>query len=148
MNKKAVELSMNMIVVIIVALVTLGLVLVFVNKLFDDVEVPRFPVPEVTATADEPIVVVPVEVERGKATGMSISFFNAEEADVTTSTIPSIECVGITDIEFSAGGLNIPVASENNYHVIVKAPKTAKVGVYPCTLTISATQKQFKLEVI
>jgi len=149
MNKKGMEISVNTIIILIIAIVTLVIVLGFITgtlqKLFDKAD--NFPSLEMEPTADDPISFLPATMSRGKANAMTVGFYNNELADIDSTVIPSITCQGTGNIEVVASGLNIAVGSWKEYSALVTVPSDTAPGQYSCTLGISQTEETFFMDV-
>lgn len=146
-NKKGFEISINMIIIIIIAVVTLFVALGFITGMIPELfKLIKFPEVD-QATADDPIRFNPAVMQRGSRTGMSVSFYNAEDADIPNTVLPSISCVGISGIIVDVHGLNVPLDEVRKYEPIVTIPRTTQVGQYSCLLTISNTEETFILDV-
>ena len=146
-NKKGFEISINMIVILIIAVVTLFIALGFITGVFQKL-IPLIHFPDVnTATADNPITFNPAVMQRGIKTGMSISFYNNEMETVPNTVLPTISCADMGEIKISASGLNVNVGEAKKYEAIVTIPGNTPSGPYSCTLTISSTEKTFVMEV-
>jgi len=148
-NKKGVELSINMVIIMILAvlvlLVGIGLITGVMQKLIKTVE--NYPTLEIPPDIDNPISFLPATMNRAIQNKMSIGFYNNEQADITTKTIPKMVCSGINNITVKALGLNIPVGSSNTYAALVTIPKSAAPGQYSCSIIISKTEKTFFMQV-
>ena len=149
MDRKGMELSLNMIIYVILGLVflgvALGLITGYLPKLFEKFD--KFPEPTVEPTPDDPITFLPSVVSRGKDTKMTVSFFNNEGADVSTSVVPKISCADIPELKVKASGLNIAVGENKDYRILVWVPKATSLGQYACTLTVREADESFILEV-
>ena len=149
MNKKGITLSINMVVILILAIVTLGIALGFITGFMQDLidSMKGFPTIEIEPTSGDPISFIPSDIQRGKDNKMSIGFYNNEPEDIFNTVIPQITCQGISEVIVKASGLNIPVGSWERYSALVSVPKDTSSGLYSCTLTISQTEKTFFMEV-
>ncbi len=149
MNKKGFELSLNMVVILIIAAITLVLALGFVTGVFPKLIaiISGYPLLEIEPTASDPITFVPMEVSRGKETPMTIGFYNNELEDVPTTVTPEISCVGIEGISVTASGLTVPVGESKTYSALVSVPKNTLSQQYSCVIRISSTEKTFFLTV-
>ncbi len=149
MNKKGITLSINMVVILILAIVTLGIALGFITGYMQDLidSMKGFPTIKIEPTSGDPISFIPSDIQRGKSNKMSIGFYNNEQDDVPNTVIPQITCQGISEVTVKASGLNIPVGSWERYSALVSVPKDTPSGPYSCTLTISQTEKTFFMEV-
>lgn len=149
MDKKGFELSLNMIVILIIAGITLILILGFVTgimpRLFGIVD--EWPLLDIEPTASDPITFIPIEVSRGTTTRMSIGFYNNELEDVQDTVIPEISCTGIDDITVTASGLTVPIGESKTYSALVSVPKNTASQQYSCVIKISSTEETFFLTV-
>jgi len=149
MNKKGMALSINTIIILIIAIVTLGIILGFITgffpKIFDILK--GWPQPQFPATPDNPISFIPMTVQRGQETRMTIDFYNNEQAIVPDTVKPVINCEGITSVNVRASGLNIPVGSSKEYRALVSVPTDTAANDYPCTIKISNTEDTFFMNV-
>ncbi|MFH1275514.1 MAG: hypothetical protein ABIH82_00220 [Candidatus Woesearchaeota archaeon] len=148
MNKQGISISINMIIIVIIALVTLGLVLGFVTGAFKDLkDKVVFPELEIEPTADDPITFVPLKIQRGNENRMTIGFYNDERATITEDILPLINCQNLADVSITVVGLNIQIGSWKQYAAIVTIPNETPSGQYSCRLVISQTEKSFFMEV-
>jgi hypothetical protein len=143
MNKKGMELSINSIVILIIAIITLGIILGFIYNWFNRVPPIDFPKIPSNPDADDTIIFAPQDIARNVETGLSIGFYNNEMVDVASTVKPVIRCEDIPEIIIKASGLNIVVGSTGTYEAVVKIPKNTPPGMYPCVLVISETEKAF-----
>ena len=149
MKKKGMTISINMIIILIIAIVTLMVALSFITGFLPELlnKVKGFPTLEIEPTADEPITFIPATFQRGKETKVSIGFYNYETADIDNTITPSITCLDISEVIVKASGLNIPVGEFKKYAALTSIPKDTPSGQYSCTMTISNTEKTFFAEV-
>jgi len=147
MNKRGMALSINTIIIVIIALVFLGIAITFVIGMFDDLEIPDYPTIDIPPTADEPIKFNPSVIERGKDNKMTIAYYNNELAEIDSSVKPSINCEGIETITVTTSGLNIPIGEFKEYSALVSIPNNTPPGQYSCTLTLSESDQTFFMEV-
>ena len=149
MDRKGVTLSINMIIILIIALLTLvvavGFITGFMQDLMDKVE--GFPTLEIEPTADEPITFLPATVERGKDNKFTIGFYNNEQSTVDETVKPDISCQGISSVTVNAAGAEVPVGSTYEYATLVSVPSDTPAGQYSCSMTVSETKKSFFIEV-
>ncbi len=149
MDKKGMELSLNMIIYVILGLVFLGVALGFITgyipQLLDSLK--GFPQPSIPPTSDKPISFIPSYAIRNRDVKMTVSFLNTEAGDVPATVVPQIRCSDIPDVRVKASGLNVPVGEVRDYHILVWVPKTTTPAMYACTMTVSQTEDTFILEV-
>jgi hypothetical protein len=152
-NKKAFELSINMIIIVILAFAMLGVGMYIINQLKFDIP----PLPQACETnpptADSPICLEnDIEVGRGKQVQLPIAFYNDEDEDMTGDILPEITCSPNIDgeeleLKTTAIGTNIPITEVGEYMIVIKTPKSSARGTYPCVLKISETQEAFTFTV-
>lgn len=147
MDKKGLELSINMIVIVVISVVTLIIILGFITGFFDNLRLPEPPDPLIEPTRNVPITVSKSTLDRGRDNEVKIGFFNNEDSTVTSEETPSIRCSGIEDIEINSIGLDIPVGSSNIYATIIKLPSDTPASGYPCVIGISETERSFTFTV-
>ena len=149
MNKKGIEISINTIIILIIAVIFLVLALGFITGIFRDLtnQFKGFPTLEIEPTTKEPITFVPSIIERGKDNKMSVGFYNNEQGDIPSTVVPKINCEGISAVTVKTSGLNIPVGNWKKYAALVSVPKNTQPGQYSCTMTISQSEKTFFMEV-
>jgi len=150
MNKKGFELSINMIIVIILAIVTLVVALGFITgtipKLIEQL-LGSYPNLTSQPTADNPIVFVPSTVNRGANVKMTIGFYNNEQEDIDATVLPTITCADIPELTIRSIGFVVKVGEKVEYPTVVSVPRNTPSSSYPCFLKISNTQKSFYLDV-
>jgi hypothetical protein len=153
-NKRGLQLSMNMIVTVILALIFLGVAISFIYKFMPG------PIPTVPNKCDifppnaESSVCVNenYEIGRGKTVQLDVSFYNNEDADILATVIPTITCSVNIDgntlaLASSSSGQNLPIGEAKDYLVLAKVPKESIRGKYVCNLQLSHTVKSFIIEV-
>jgi hypothetical protein len=152
-NKRGFELSLNMIIMVILALVFLGVAIAFILNM-----VPEVPTPPSTCDIYPPNSRSPVcinnqyEISRSQTINMKVAFFNDEDADIAATVQPMITCGKNTDgtnLSFTANsiGKKLPVGEASDYVIVLSVPKDAVRGTYPCNLELSSTQKSFAIVV-
>ena len=149
MDKKGLSVSINMVVIIILAIMTLVVAIGFITGFFTEI-FPRIPQPPELIeepTRNKPITFSLLPIERGKDRAISIGFYNDEDSTVTGDIVPEISCLNLDELSVSALGLNIPVGEWNTYKPVLSVPRDTPRGIYSCTVTISQTSSAFTLEV-
>lgn len=149
MDKKGFELSINMIVITILAIMALGVGLAFISTMggkINDFAGKDWPSIDTAPTADKPLVFAPSTFTRGADNKMSVAFYNNEEAEISSSILPEIICTDL-DLSLKSAGLTIPTGKSASYKLIVTLSKDAKAGSYACTLKISNSQESFFLDI-
>lgn len=150
MKKGAVELTLNTIVIIILAVTLLGLGLFFIKQYFGEtVKLIQFPEPKIEASVDEPIVLGfnNLDVERNSQAQFKVGFYNNNNESVTVK--PQITmCVpeGLSNVTQSLDQ-SVEVGRAVTYSVIFDIPKTAKSQKYVCNLVVGEVSKQFSVQV-
>ena len=154
MNKKGFELAINSLVIIVLAIALLGVGLMFIFKigLFQMPEIPQkcdiYP-----PSAESPVCInSEVNIKRSSQISTTVSVYNNEDKDISASLKPNIECGTNVEgqklnLKVTSTGLTIPVSESGNYKIIIHIPKDAPRSMFPCTFSISETQKQFSIVV-
>jgi hypothetical protein len=151
MNKKGFELASNMIVTLVLAFAVLGFGLFFIANLYNiKMDIP--PKCDISPPTDSSPVCIANEltVKRSAQVTTIISVFNKESADIKPETKPSITCSTDIDgkelkLKVTSAGLNIPVNEIGAYNIVMQIPKDAPKSTFPCTFSVSSTQKQFSI---
>jgi hypothetical protein len=153
MNKKGFELSANMLVIIILAIAILGFGIFFIQKLFNiDIEIPQ-KCDISPPTAASPVCIVnEMKVKRASEVSTKISVYNDESQEIAATIKPQIECSQNVDgqtlnLKLASAGIKIPVGEVGEYSVVIQIPKDAPKSTFPCTFSVSNTQKQFSIVV-
>jgi len=146
-SKKGFELSLNMIIMVVLALVFMGIAIAFIKaampKPINSPDVCDFYPP----TEDSPVCVQEdLDLSRGKEYKLTVSFFNKEDDDITSASAPSIGCDEL-ELAISSLGQSLPMGETADYMMNIKVPKDAEKGTYICTLSLSITQKQISIAV-
>jgi hypothetical protein len=139
MNKKgSMELSVNSIVILVIAIVMLGLILGFVKSKFSDVgkgldsKEPDAPQP----SASEPLTLSRTEllVSPGDTGALKIRIFNPSVSP-TVGTYPNITCTAMSNVLYTARDLK--AATEGNYIVSFAIPSSKAKSSYLCQVNAS-----------
>ena len=149
MDKKGLSVSINMIVIIILAIMTLVVAIGFITGFFAEM-FPRIPQPPELIeepTPSKPITFGLRAIERGKSAPISIGFYNDEESTVSSDVVPVITCLNLDSLSVSALGLEVPIGDRTTYKPVLSVPRDTPRGIYSCTVTISQTSSAFTLEV-
>lgn len=149
MQKKAISLALNAIVIAALALVVLVVMLtIFVEwaSIFSKDEL--WPALEFPATRTSPISFVPLELEPGVKTRMTIGFYNNEEAKITPNIKPEITCDRIKNIQIETSGITVDQDDRGSYASLVTIPKGTMPDDYSCLMKISQTERSFFLKVL
>lgn len=148
-NKKGMEMSINTVVVIVLAVallvVAIGFITGFIPKLLDGFD--NFPALTVQPTADTPIVYGSSQFVKARSNQMTIGFYNNEAGDVPDTVVPSVSCADIEDVTVVAAGQPVSVGKTAEYQILVNLPGEIESGPHPCTITISQTRAQFIMNV-
>ena len=149
MDKKGMEISLNMIIYVVIGLVFMGVVLGFITGFLPGLleKFKGFPELKIQPTSDNPISFIPSSAIRNKDTKMTVGFLNTENEDVPASVVPKIICSDIPELKVKAMGLSVPVGAIKEYEILVWVPKATLPNQYACTMTVSQTDKSFILEV-
>jgi hypothetical protein len=152
-DKSAMQLSLNMIVYVILALVFLGIAIGLIRAW-----VPKtIPIPDTCdyypPTAQSPVCALKdVPITRGKIVKYTASFYNDEDADIADTVQPTITCNpdvdgNTLDLSIASTGADLPVGETEDYLLTIKAPKDAVRSTYPCILKLSSTQESISITI-
>lgn len=152
-NKKGFELPLNMIIIVIVALAFLGIALKITYDWFNSMPKIEFPTKcKINPpTAENPVCVSEEYiVKRGSVATLSLMFYNNEDGDIASTSIPSVTCAANVDgktlsFKQTSIGKNLAVGTAQEYQVILGMDKAAIRGTYPCTLGLSQMQGAFRI---
>lgn len=148
MNKKgSLELSVNSIVILIIAIAMLGLILGFVRAKFQEIDIP-IPTPEPqAATINDPITLgAPVvKIQKSESVDMKFSMYNKANAPVTVT--PSLSCSeGLAMDNAQVSQREIPAGSAVDSTIIFDTASLE--GKYLCTITVTGIgSEDFTVEV-
>ena len=153
-SKKGLQLSLNMIVVVIISLVFMGLAMSLLLNWFD------FDMPTVPSECDmyppaasDPVCIRSnIELSRGDEVALRVAFYNDEDDAINSSQVPEIECsqsIDGGDLEFGTAsqGHDLGIAEYREYEVILRIDETSPRGTFPCRITLSETSESFSIEV-
>ncbi|MBN2453976.1 hypothetical protein JXB11_00360 [Candidatus Woesearchaeota archaeon] len=155
MKRGAISLTISSVVIILFAIAMLWFGLAFIRGTFGEAaEKVTFPVPDIKATADEPII-LPFEtlnVKKGGQAEFSLNFYNNENETIQSSVKPVItECVpaglGNTSAATESLGQMVDVGSTATYKALFTIPDTAPSQKYACNINIGKADKQFFVQV-
>ena len=151
MNKKGFELAVNMLVIIILAIMLLGVGLFFILKIGNV----QFEIPQkcdiYPPTETSPVCIVnEMAVKRATQVSTKVSVYNDENQDIEATVKPQIVCSQNIDgqslnIQLASAGMKIPIGESGEYSLVIKIPKDAPKSTFPCTFSVSNTQKQFSI---
>jgi hypothetical protein len=143
MNKKAsLELSVNAIVILIIALVVLGLVIAFVTTKFASLS-EEIRITEVTppATSDIPLQFPggnnKITLEKSKSTLMEIRIYNAESSAMEIQKGLFFDCSGQETplkYELRTATEKVDAGKEVKIPINIQLKPEAKPGVYACSV--------------
>ncbi len=162
MNRKAsLEIGVNTIVILVIAMVLLGLGIGFIRGLFDQagdlpglIDTDQFDTPP---TAQEPIRLTPssIEIKRGESKEVKVGIYNkGDTADDFTVEIPA--CTGPDDSDdkpmVQALDAAIEPGESKGFKVIVTADTAAdeamETGKYICKLQGAGTRETYDAQFI
>jgi hypothetical protein len=145
MNKKAsLELSVNAIVILIIALVVLGLVIAFVTTKFASLS-EEIRITEVTppATSDIPLQFPggnnKITLEKSKSTLMEIRIYNAESSAMMIQKGLFFDCSGQETplkYELRTATPKVDEGKEVKIPINIQLKPEAKPGVYACSVNV------------
>jgi len=143
--KKGIQLSLNMIIYVILGLVFLSIAIYLIRAWIPQVPDTPSPCDIYPPTIDSPVC-APNEIElaRGEEKNIDLAFYNDEDADIPATVAPSIVCSADVDgnvlnLQTAGAGMNLPIGETADYLLVVKVPRDATRGTFPCTLTLSNT---------
>ena len=141
MNKKgSMELSVNSIVILVIAIVMLGLILGFVNKNFNTInkqfsqDEPAAP----PASSSDPISISRAAPTVNAGEQLSLRFNIYALANISMIDKPSINC-GTSTFTLSANGKLAKLGDNVEYQAIVNVPTTLAKGKTLCSLGFTAS---------
>jgi len=153
-NKRGIQLSLQTIIYIILALVFLGVGISFIQK----ISPPEIDIPTTCdiypPTSESPVCVADeLELKRGQTAKLSVAFYNDEDADIDVATLPTITCGTNTDgqelgFSMSTNGVNLPIGESEDYLLIITIPKDAARGMYPCSVSLSSTKESIAIVIV
>lgn len=140
-KRGSLELSVNAIVVLVLAITMLGLGIAFTKGKFAElgkrIEIPE---PDIPATADDPISLPAKEIDIStkKDTVFSVNIYNDGDLP-TTGVDPQFSCVCDNNaISIASSAQVIPSGEDRMFKYIVKA-EDITAGTTACTCTISVS---------
>jgi hypothetical protein len=143
-RKGSMELSVNSIVILIMAITMLGIGIAFMNGMFGSLSTKLeqqfgdIPEPE-AATGDKPVSLNDefIILESGKRSGAKVSVYNPTDADWTEVSM-EFECVGLTSlptVEFMTS--KIPASDSKNFIIGIDAPSVSSEEEGICALKVT-----------
>ncbi len=122
MNKKAaMELSINAIVILVLAITMLGLGLGFTKSMFAKFgEKLTVPEPPIQATADERVVLPSgdvIQLKKGKIAEITVNYYNDREGTLIYS---NISCPSVADLTVETAPQTHPNGESKSYKYILK----------------------------
>jgi len=154
-NKKGFELSMNMIIIVIMAVVFLGVALGLIQnfgKIIKD-EIPK--IIDVTdalwkPTSENPVLISPSElsIERGKSKTLLLQVYNYASKDVKCNI--NFNSEDEVDFVYSSVNRDIPMGMVGEWKVSINAPSNlaSKSYIYTADIDCGEYSKQSDLIVI
>jgi hypothetical protein len=149
MNNKGFEMSIELIVIVFLAIATLAIAATLFTGQMNDLinKLKGFQPPEVEPSASDPISFHSLVISKGKDAKVMIAFYNNENEAVNSSVKPEIICDGIASVTVRAVGVHVPIGDWKEYASLVSVPSDTIAGQYPCSMKISRTEKSFVMEV-
>jgi hypothetical protein len=139
MNKKgSMELSVNSIVILVIAIVMLGLILGFVKTKFSQLDnqlgstEPDAP----EASASNPLTISRSQIAASPGEEIGIKFSAFALADIAAGNAITFTCDGSNYIKSSTGKL-ITAGNTTSYIVILKVPSNAGKGKHVCIASLA-----------
>ena len=155
-NKKgSMEMSINSIVILVMAMALLGLGLTFIrgmmggatSKLGGSIEAADLSEPP---TSEKPITMDrSVKIKSGSNVKLKIGYYNTGNQKVTGAvpTVKSCTDLAAGDLTITALSQDVNPGSAVGFEVIMKVKTGVAQGTYGCSLKIGDEEKQFFLEV-
>jgi hypothetical protein len=145
MHKKgSLELSINAIVILVLAITMLGLGLAFTKGMFSKFSSKlSVPEPDIPATADDPVVTSSdsIQITKGKETAFSANFYNDNfGSDPIIGKLYCSEGGGAAALVACSSAQKVPAAEDKGYQFIIPIkdpagnPQLAKSANRVCTL--------------
>ena len=143
MRKGSLQLSVNAIVVLVLAITMLGLGLAFTKGKFSELgERIEIPEPDYPATEAKPIVlsVNEIQLKQGKAGGFSVNYYNSGAGDYFVPCLVCKEADGFTDdvLEYGSTGLQglfdavyVQGGEYSTFRLIINDPGPDNANQYP-----------------
>ena len=146
MNKKgSMELSVNSIVILVIAVTLLGLILGFITTKLGQVKIPEVAPDAPAASSGDPVTVSsnPFAVNSGKNMPIMINVYNLHTANFT-NVVPDITCVTSSGASIEPtlvfnNETNIPVAGSKSFIGLIKM--SAAKDLYLCKIAIKGNTK-------
>lgn len=146
LNKKAgMELSVNAIIMIIIAVIVMGFLITFISGAFTDIsrsfneQIASEREPPV-ATLSKPITVSKEKVlaSPGESVAFKVGYFNAHQTTKATNVKPTVTCTGLTGLAFETNAKSVEPRSEEVFGGILRVP-SATPGTYLCAVDVTGT---------
>ena len=136
-RKASMSLGVNSIVVLIIAVIVLGLVIGFINRMFTRVS--RIPLPECTPetpSGTNKLTFCPSTViaSPGESVSMKAMYFCTKDTEDTCESIKMSGSCGDTGVTFESNSRDINGGETGEFIVILKTPSNLGKGSYLCTL--------------
>jgi len=155
-KRGAVNISIETIMILIVAVVALGLMLMLVRgwliKAGDIIDIGP---PEIKADEGDPVSFPlkggVLEMTRGQKVNMKTSFYNKEDSPITDGAV-RVECSQSTEgqtlnVDVSTAPVTVDINKEITVATQLAIPADATRTDYPCRMTVSETKKDFFIRV-
>ncbi len=148
-NKRAMT-SIDLIITLIIAFVTLFIVIAFIKGFFSKI---TFPSVVEKPTADNPMTFSfrnTLTVVKGKVAGISIEVYNNGDRPLNENDKPIITCNGFSSsptLNTVSSGYNVSIGSVSGKYEVQIDTSNLDKGDYSCLAKIASIQGQFKLHV-
>ncbi len=151
MNKKgSMELSVNSIVILVIAIVMLGLILGFVKSKFSQVGnglTTQEPEPSV-ASASTPITLsrTTIETSAGQTFALKVGYYDGGIANFTGN--PSTSCTTLTfDGTSTFNSKTVGVGQSTTYTGLFKVASTVPKGTYLCQMLVNSVSYDYTIQI-
>ncbi|MBN1275796.1 hypothetical protein JXA12_05935 [Candidatus Woesearchaeota archaeon] len=138
MNKKAVELAINTVIIITLGLLVLVVSVFLIKGFWENISIPEVE-PPFMASRDNPLVMHHKDVQAGRTAEVDVDFLNTGKA---VTAAPSIACLGGPDITLQAMPLTVAPGEGKRYEALLAAGESVEPKQYPCTVILAGHESQ------
>ena|SRR3989338_7407402 len=151
MNKKAaLELSVNAIIIFVLAFAMLGVGLTVTNMLSKKVEEGVGIIDVTELVIDEPSSQDPItlpnkiDLPRGKQTELQVGYYNTNAGTATSATMGIAKCLDSENVLVPAENLptvvssaeDVPASDSSGYKIVIRENDILNAGTYVCTMVV------------
>lgn len=142
-KKGSLELGVNSIVILIIAIAVLALIINFIFQKFNSLDIePLPPDPAAAPSASTPITTAPESImgDANKKLRMRVNVYNPTDQDVTGATI-SMDCSG-ESVPLEASTKDVPAYEYTEFIAVLTIPSKPS-DLYVCTLKAAEGSNTF-----